>query len=73
MHPRHDQTFPTLTDKEIEPLRRFGSLCHYSDGEKLFETGSPSPGMFVILSGHVAITQRDVSDRETTAEFEAIT
>ncbi len=59
MHPRHDQTFPTLTDREIERLRRFGSLRHYSDGEKLFEAGKPGPGMFVILSGHVAITQHD--------------
>ena len=25
----------------------------------LFETGKPGPGMFVLLSGHVAITQRD--------------
>ena len=25
----------------------------------LFETGKPGPGMFVVLSGHVAITQRD--------------
>src|SRR5207302_1085359 len=27
--------------------------------ERLFETGKPGPGMFVILSGHVAISQRD--------------
>jgi thioredoxin reductase (NADPH) len=59
MHPRHDQTFPTLTGEEIQRLRRFGSLCHYADGEKLFEAGKPGPGMFVILSGHVAITQHD--------------
>ena len=56
---RYDDTFPTLSAKEIERLRRFGSLRRYADGEKLFETGKPAPGMFVILSGHVAITQRD--------------
>ena len=38
---------------------RFGEVRHYKDGETLFETGKPGPGMFVILSGHVAITQRD--------------
>jgi thioredoxin reductase (NADPH) len=59
MHPRHDQTFPTLTAAEIERLRRFGATRHYKDGECLFETGKIGPGMFVILSGHVAITQRD--------------
>src|SRR4051812_21998178 len=59
MFPRHEQTFPALTAPEIARMRRFGELRHYKDGEKLFETGKPGPGMFVILSGHVAITQRD--------------
>src|SRR3954463_14913198 len=59
LFPRHAQTFPTLTPQEIARLRAFGQVRHYSDGEKLFETGKPGPGMFVILSGHVAITQRD--------------
>jgi len=40
-------------------LRRYGSLRIYSDGEKLFEAGKVGPGMFVVLSGLVAITQRD--------------
>jgi hypothetical protein len=55
MFPRHEQTFPALTAPEIARMRRFGGLRHYSEGEKLFETGKPGPGMFVILSGHVAI------------------
>jgi thioredoxin reductase (NADPH) len=57
--PRHEQTFPTLTHHEIERMRRFGELRAYKDGEALFETGKVGPGMFVVLSGHVAITQRD--------------
>jgi thioredoxin reductase (NADPH) len=57
--PRHEQTFPELTAPEIARMRRFGELRRYKDGEKLFETGRPGPGMFVVLSGHVAITQRD--------------
>src|SRR5258708_25800151 len=57
--PRHEQTFPKLTQHEIERMRRFGELRRYRDGEALFETGKPGPGMFVILSGHVAITLRD--------------
>jgi thioredoxin reductase (NADPH) len=40
-------------------MRRFGELRAYRDGELLFETGKPGPGMFVVLKGHVAITQRD--------------
>jgi len=57
--PRRDQTFPELTGPEIARMRRFGELRRYRDGEALFETGKPGPGMFVVLSGHVAVTQRD--------------
>ena len=57
--PRHEQTFPTLTPHEIERMRRFGEPRGFKHGEALFETGKPGPGMFVVLSGHVAITQRD--------------
>ncbi len=57
--PRHEQTFPALTPPEIDRMRRFGELRSYKHGEALFETGKPGPGMFVLLSGHVAITQRD--------------
>src|SRR6201996_1906176 len=57
--PRHEQTFPELTAQEIGRMHRFGEIVHYKDGELLFETGQPGPGMFVLLSGHVTITQRD--------------
>jgi len=57
--PRYQETFPALTAQEIDRLRRYGSLRKYSDGEKLFEAGKVSPGMFVVLKGLVAITLRD--------------
>jgi thioredoxin reductase (NADPH) len=57
--PRYEQTFPTLTSKEIARIRRFGEVRSYEHGEALFETGKVGPGMFVILSGHVEITRRD--------------
>jgi thioredoxin reductase (NADPH) len=63
--PRHDQTFPELTAAEIERIRRFGEIRQFRDGEQLFETGKPGPGMFVVLAGHVAITQRDGFGRVT--------
>src|SRR3954447_6120809 len=58
-YPRLEQTFPTLTPSEISRMHRFGELRRYAHGERLFETGKPGPGMFVVLSGHVAITQHD--------------
>ena len=57
--PRYQETFPALTAQEIDRLRRYGSVRKYSDGEKLFEAGKISPGMFVVLKGQVAISQRD--------------
>jgi thioredoxin reductase (NADPH) len=57
--PRPEQTFPALAPAEIARMRRFGDVRHYKNGEMLFEAGKPGPGMFVVLSGHVAITQRD--------------
>ena len=57
--PRHEQTFPALTDSEIERMRRFGEIRTYRHGEALFETGKVGLGMFVVLSGTVSITQRD--------------
>src|SRR5258708_14203977 len=63
--PRHEQTFPRLTPQEIARMGRFGEVRHYRHGQMQFETGKPGPGMFVILSGHVAITQRDGLGRVT--------
>ena len=57
--PRYQETFPTLTAVEIDRLRRYGSLREYSNGEKLFEAGKLSPGMFVVLKGVLSIVQRD--------------
>ncbi|MBV9907516.1 MAG: FAD-dependent oxidoreductase [Hyphomicrobiales bacterium] len=57
--PRYQETFPELTAREIDRLERYGSHRKYSDGEKLFEAGRLSPGMFIVLKGQVAISQRD--------------
>ncbi|ODA67420.1 Thioredoxin reductase [Methyloligella halotolerans] len=57
--PRHAQTFPVLTHEEIDRIRRFGTPRSFSAGDMLFEAGRPAPGMFVVISGQVAVTQRD--------------
>jgi thioredoxin reductase (NADPH) len=56
---RHDQAFPVLAAEEIERLVRFGSPRDYASGDRLYETGKPSPGMFVVLAGSVRVTGRD--------------
>jgi thioredoxin reductase (NADPH) len=57
--PRFDETFPELKPEEIDRLRRYGTVRRYANGEKLVEAGKVSPGMFVVLKGVVAISQRD--------------
>jgi thioredoxin reductase (NADPH) len=56
---RHDQMFPTLEPAEIDRLRRFGETRSFAAGEYLARSGEVSPGMFVILSGAVAVSQHD--------------
>jgi len=56
---RRHQMFPQLTDAEIARISRFGTLRRYARGERLFAAGAPGPGMFVVLNGAVAISQRD--------------
>lgn len=56
---RRHQMFPVLNAAEMERLGRFGTMRHYSAGECLFTAGELGPGMFVVLSGVVAITQRN--------------
>ena len=63
--PRHEETFPTLTARELERLRRYGTPRKFTDGEKLFETGKPVPGGFAVLSGLVAISEHDGLGRAT--------
>lgn len=54
---RRHQMFPTLTAAEIKRLRRFGSVQNWADGARVFEAGGPSPGMMVILQGHLSISR----------------
>ena len=65
MHPRHHDTFPSLTAREIDRLRHFGEVRSFKDGEVLFETGKPAAGMYIVLQGHAQISQRDGLGRIT--------
>jgi thioredoxin reductase (NADPH) len=56
--------FPVLEPGEVDRLRRFGETRVYRAGERLVVTGEVSPGMFVILSGEVSITQHNALGRD---------
>jgi thioredoxin reductase (NADPH) len=53
--PGIDQRFPKLAQSDIERLSRFGTMRRYAKGEWLYTTGQPHPGMFVIVSGSIAL------------------
>src|SRR2546428_709252 len=53
---RRAQTFPILAPDEIARMRRFGTPCRYAAGARIYETGKPTPGMLVVLSGTIRIT-----------------
>ena len=58
---RIHQMFPVLTEHEIARVATFGTVQWYEQGDNLFTAGESPSGMFVVLKGTVAISQRDGS------------
>jgi thioredoxin reductase (NADPH) len=56
---RNEQMFPKLAPAEIDRLRRFGEVRHYTPREALFVTGNVAPGMYVLIKGSVRVVRRD--------------
>lgn len=56
---RRHQMFPLLGDADMVRVHRFGTLKSYARGTRLVTAGEPSPGMFVVLKGVLAVSQRD--------------
>src|ERR1700737_3714809 len=56
---RFQQMFPVLSAAEIDRVRGFGDLRRFRPGEILYQAGKPGQGMYVILSGRVAVAGRD--------------
>jgi thioredoxin reductase (NADPH) len=69
---RHDQVFPTIEQPDIDRLRRFGEIRFYSAGERIVKAGDVSPGLIVILSGKVQVTQSSgLDEHEIIVTYEA--
>src|SRR6266446_534655 len=56
---RRHQMFPTLESVEIERLRRFGEERAFAAGEPLAKMGEVGRGLIIVLSGKVAVSQRN--------------
>lgn len=62
---RRHQMFPLLSDAEVARMRRFGIQQAHPAGTRLATAGESSPGLFVVLKGVVAVSQRDGMGRIT--------
>jgi thioredoxin reductase (NADPH) len=60
---RRHQMFPVLETTDIERVRRFGKVRAYRAGEALVQVGHVAPGLTIILTGRVDVTQHDESGR----------
>ncbi len=56
---RRHQMFPLLGDADIARMQRFATRQTAEPGTRLFTAGESAPGMFVVLSGSVEVSQRD--------------
>lgn len=60
---RQEQMFPVLSEREVERTRFFGKEMQWSAGDVMYSMGRPSPGLVVMLSGHVRVIRRDALGR----------
>src|SRR5919107_1479745 len=56
---RGAQMFPRLTDEELARLAKFGEPRSYHAGDKVVSVGEIPPGLQLILSGRLEVTQHD--------------
>ncbi|GAA4754367.1 FAD-dependent oxidoreductase [Sphingomonas daechungensis] len=60
---RGAQMFPRLSDDELARLSRFGEPRTYRAGEMISRIGETGPGLMLVLSGEVEVTQHDHGDK----------
>ena len=56
---RGHQIFPVLGPDDIRRLRRFGVARRWHDGETVFRACVDSPGMVLVLAGHLLCSRTD--------------
>ena len=62
---RRHQMFPVLSEAEVARMQRFGERQSHPAGARLASAGEPAAGMFVVLRGVLAVSQRDGLGRVT--------
>jgi thioredoxin reductase (NADPH) len=55
---RLGQMFPTFDPVAIDRIRRFGEPTSYRPGERIVAAGTPAPGLVLVLSGSISVTNQ---------------
>ncbi len=58
-HPRFQEMFPTFAAEEVQRMLRHGERRTFPDGEKLIVAGKVARGAYVVLRGHIAVSEHD--------------
>lgn len=67
---RGHQIFPVLSADDIRRVRRFGVPRRWHDGECVFHACGASPGMIVVLAGHLLCSRTDaLGNRVEVVEY----
>src|ERR1700739_4362443 len=61
------QSFPVLTESQINRIRSVGKVRPVKKGEIVFERGDTAVPFFVLLSGSMEIVQPDLNGESTVA------
>ena len=56
---RRDQVFLKFDLADIERMRGFGDVRSFAAGERFTTAGQVAPGLFIILTGRVAVAEHD--------------
>jgi hypothetical protein len=62
---RRHQAFPLLSEGDIARMQRFGTLQAYPAGTRIVGAGERGPGLFVVVTGLVAVLQRGGMGNQT--------
>jgi thioredoxin reductase (NADPH) len=62
---RGAQMFPRLSDEELTRLAKFGERRSYGAGEMVVRVGETGPGLVLIQSGQVQVSQHDRTGEQT--------
>ena len=66
---RLHELYPTLTEAQLEVLRRAGTEARFSDGGWIWQVGDRDRPLYVVLEGAIDVIRRDMHGESVVATF----